>query len=104
MRIGYVTTAPDVELNVRVWDVAPDQSVQGLITRGTYRSLDGPGTELEARFQLAPQGYRFAKDHTIRVEVAANDAPYFQTSNVPAVAQIEALSLTVPLSRSPGGR
>ena len=104
VRISYVTNAPDVELNVRVWDVAPDQSVQGLITRGTYRSLDGPGTELEARFQLAPQGYRFAKGHTIRVEVAANDAPYFQTSNVPAVAQIEALSLTVPLSRSPGGR
>jgi predicted acyl esterase len=104
VRISYVTTAPDVELNVRLWDVAPDGSVQGLITRGTFRSLDGPGTELEARFQLAPQGYRFPKGHTIRVEVAANDAPYFQTSNVPAVAQIEALSLTVPLSRSPAGR
>ena len=52
--LTYATTAPDTELNVRVWDVAPDASVQGLVTRGTYRSLDGPGTGLHARFQIAP--------------------------------------------------
>jgi hypothetical protein len=96
VHLRYSTTAPDTELNVRVWDVAADRSVQGLVTRGTFRSLDGPGTGLEVRFQLAPQGYRFPKGHTIRVEVAANDAPYFQASNVPAVVQVEKLVLVMP--------
>ena len=96
VNLRYSTTAPDSELNVRVWDVVADRSVQGLITRGTFRSLDGPGTGLAARFQLAPQGYRFLRGHTIRVEVTANDAPYFQASNVPAVVQVERLVLVMP--------
>ena len=66
------------------------------MTRGTYRSLDGPGTGLEARFQLAPQGYRFARGHALKIEVAANDAPYFQASNIPALVQVDRLDVTVP--------
>jgi predicted acyl esterase len=95
--LDYDTTGPDTELNVRLWDVAPDASVQGLVTRGTYRSLDGPGTGLNARFQIAPQGYRFPAGHSVKLEVAANDAPYFQASNVPAAVRVDAVRLTLPL-------
>ncbi|MEY2568576.1 MAG: type transport system ATP-binding protein [Actinomycetota bacterium] len=95
--ITYDTTGPDTELNVRLWDVAADGSVQGLVTRGTYRSLDGPGTGLHARFQIAPQGYRFAAGHGIKVEVSANDAPYHQASNVPAVVRAARVELVLPL-------
>ena len=84
VEITYATTAPDTELNVRLWDVTPD-GTQALVTRGTYRSLDGPGTDLVARFQIAPTGYRFAAGHTIKLEVTANDAPYRQPSNIPAL-------------------
>jgi hypothetical protein len=95
--ITYASTAPDTELNVRMWDVAADGSVQGLVTRGTFRSLDGPGVGLRARFQIAPNGYRFPAGHSVKLEVTANDAPYYQQSNVPAVVQVERVELTLPL-------
>jgi hypothetical protein len=94
--LTYTTTAPDTELNVRLWDVAPDGR-QALVTRGTYRSLDGPGTDLRARFQIAPTGYRFAPGHTIKLEVTANDAPYRQPSNVPALLMPTRALLTLPV-------
>ena len=95
VEITYGTTAPDVEINIRLWDVAPD-GTQALVTRGTYRSLDGPGTGLVARFQIAPTGYRFAAGHTIKLDVTANDAPYRQTSNVPALLIPTNAVLTLP--------
>jgi hypothetical protein len=94
--LTFTTTAPDTELNVRLWDVAPDGSAQALVTRGTYRALDGPGSSLGARFQIAPQGYRWAAGHTIKFEVTANDAPYRAISNVPAVVTVEGATLTLP--------
>jgi len=95
--VTFSTTAPDTELNVRLWDVAPDGSAQGLVTRGTYRSLDLPGTGRHAVFQIAPQSYRFPAGHTIKVEVAANDFPYYQQDNIPSVVQVSRLALTLPL-------
>ena len=99
--LTYDTTGPDTELNARVWDVAADGSVQGLVTRGTYRSLDGPGTGLTARFQIAPNGYRFPAGHSVKLEVTANDAPYYQQSNVPAVVRVDGVRLTLPLLEEP---
>jgi predicted acyl esterase len=95
--VTFSTTAPDTELNVRLWDVASDGSAQGLVTRGTYRSLDPPGTGNHERFQIAPQSYRFPAGHTVKVEVAANDMPYYQQDNVPAVVQVTRLAVTLPL-------
>jgi LPXTG-motif cell wall-anchored protein len=95
--VTFSTTSPDTELNVRLWDVAPDGSAQGLVTRGTYRSLDTPGAGRHARFQIAPQGYRFPAGHKIKLEVAANDLPYYQQDNIPSVVQVSRLELTLPL-------
>jgi hypothetical protein len=95
--ITFSTTAPDTQLHARLWDVAADGSAQGLVTRGTFRSLDAPGDGRRARFQLAPQGYRFPAGHRLRLEITANDAPYFQVSNVPAVVQVASVALTMPL-------
>lgn len=95
--VPFATTAPDTQLHVRLWDVAPGGSVQGLVTRGVYRSLDGPGLALSATFQLQTQGYRFAAGHTIRVEVSGNDFPYHSTSNIPAVVRVQGLTLTLPI-------
>jgi predicted acyl esterase len=94
--VTYMTSAPDTQLMVRIWDVAGDGSVQGLVTRGAYRSLDGPGVGLGARFQIAPNGYRFAAGHSLKLEVTANDAPYFQPSNVPAAVAIDHIDLDLP--------
>jgi hypothetical protein len=101
VEVGFTTSAPDVPLSVRMWDVAEDGSEQGLVTRGTYRVAEGPGDGV-ARFQLAPQGYRFPAGHRVKVEVVANDAPYYQASNVPAVVEVERLEVTLPLHERPG--
>ena len=100
--LEFSTTAPDTQLHARLWDVAPDGSAQGLITRGTYRSVDTPGGGRHARFQLTPQGYRFPAGHRLKVEVTANDVPYFQQSNIPAVVQVAAMRITLPLYEPPG--
>ena len=99
--VAFTTTGPDVPLSVRLWDVAADGSAQGLVTRGTYRVAEGPGA-IDVTFQIAPQGYLFPAGHRIKVEVTANDAPYFQASNIPAVVTVEALTLTLPLLEVPG--
>ena len=95
--LGFTTTAPDTQLHVRMWDVTPDGSAQGLVTRGTYRAVDPPGPGRRARFQLNQQGYRFPAGHRLKVEVTANDAPFMQVSNVPALVQITSLKLDLPL-------
>jgi predicted acyl esterase len=95
--VTFTTTAPDTELNARLWDVAPDGSAQGLVTRGTYRSLDAPGASHQVRFQIAPQSYRFPAGHALKVEVAANDLPYYQQDNIPAVVQVTRLAITLPV-------
>lgn len=95
VEIAYSTTAPDAELNVRLWDVTPTGK-QALVTRGTYRSA-GIGTDLAARFAIAPQGYRWRNGHAIKLEITANDAPYRGANNVPGVAIVEAASLELPV-------
>lgn len=99
--VTFTTSGPDVPLSVRLWDVEADGSAQGLVTRFTYRVTEGPG-EGRARFQLAPQGYRFPAGHRIKVEVVANDSPYYQQSNIPAIVQVHGLELTLPLLEAPG--
>ena len=95
--LKFSTTGEGVPLSVRVWDVLPDGSAQGLVTRGTYR-VDGPaGPNRKARFQIRPQGYVFPAGHRLKVEVTANDSPYFQASNVAAEVIISKLSITLPL-------
>ena len=94
--LTYATTAPDVELNIRLWDVAPD-GTQALVTRGTYRSLDGPGADLTATFQIAPTSYRFAAGHTIKLDVTANDAPYRQINNIPGLLMPSRAVLALPV-------
>jgi len=98
--VTFTATGPDVPLSVRLWDVAGDRSVQGLVTRATYRVRGRARRPKKIRFQLAPQGYRFPAGHIVKVEVTANDTPYMQKSNVPARVSVERLSLTLPLYRS----
>jgi len=97
--VTFTSTAPDVPLSVRLWDVAPDRSVQGLVTRATYRVRGTAKRPKKVRFQLAPQGYTFAAGHVLKVEVTANDTPYMQQSNVPAEVSVSRLALTLPLYR-----
>src|SRR5207249_4835844 len=94
--VRYTTTSPDTELAVRLWDVDPSSGFQALVTRGVFRAFGGIGSDQRARFEIAPNGYRWAAGHVLKVEITSNDAPYYQASNIPGVVQITSMLLTLP--------
>lgn len=98
--VTFTATGADVPLSVRLWDVAADRSVQGLVTRATYRVRGAVNRRRTVRFQLAPQGYQFPAGHIVKVEVTANDTPYMQKSKVPAQVSVHRFALTLPLYRA----
>jgi len=97
--VTFTATGTDVPLSVRLWDVAGNRSVQGLVTRATYRVRGAARRPRTVRFQLAPQGYRFPAGNILKAEVTANDTPYMQKSNIPARVSVHRLALTLPLYR-----
>ncbi|MBW3562618.1 MAG: hypothetical protein KY437_08985 [Actinobacteria bacterium] len=61
-----------------------------------------PASAQPAAQAEAPSGPHVPLSVRINVEVVANDFPYYQASNIPAVAQVEGLELTLPLLAPPG--
>ena len=66
------------------------------LARSSGRSRSLPGSALRARFEIAPNGYRWAPGHILKIEVTSNDAPYYQPSNISAVVAIASMTLTLP--------
>lgn len=95
--VAFGTTATEVPLGVRVWDVTADGATQGLVTRGIYRVDGAPGPGQSARFQIQDQGYQFPAGHRLKVEITANDSPYHQASNVAATVTVDRLAITLPV-------
>jgi len=81
------------QLNARIYDLAPD-GTQTMVDRGTrsFTQAAGPLT-----FDVHGNGWRFAKDHKIRIELAQDDDPYIKSSTVPSSAVITGISLAVPI-------
>ena len=95
LRLRYRTAAPDVQLNSRLWDVAPD-GVQTLVTRGAYRAvLPNSGGET-ADYPLFGNHWRFEAGHTLRLEVAAVDAPFLRQDNFPSLTTVDDARLVLP--------
>jgi predicted acyl esterase len=94
VEVAFAATAPDSELNVRLWDVTTDGR-QALVTRGTYRDTE-LGLARKARFAIAPQGYRWKRGHAVKLEITANDMPYRAPNNLGGVVAITSASLTLP--------
>jgi ABC-2 type transport system ATP-binding protein len=93
------TAASRVQLNVRLFDVAPDGSAE-LVTRGT-RTLDSgsPSTPLGVTpVTISTQGnlWRAEPGHVLRLEITNVDFPYLAPSLVPSVTAISGVQLEVP--------
>jgi hypothetical protein len=89
----YVTgPAVGTQLDVRLWDLAPDGSAL-LVTRLLYR----PRSTGPQSFQLHPIGYRVAAGHRLVLELRGSDAPYGRPGNEPFEIALGALHLTLPL-------
>lgn len=89
------TLAPRVELNVRLFDVAPD-GTRELITRGTFL-LEGPADKLTISIPTYGNLWQAAPDHSLRLEITNLDSPYLAPSRVPSLTQISQVQLQLPV-------
>ena len=91
----YSTVGTDVQLNVRLWDVAPD-GVQTLVTRGVYRLVEPLTGEQKLSYDLYGNHWRFEAGHELMLEVTSDDSPFFRRDNFPSTTTISSARLTLP--------
>jgi hypothetical protein len=98
LRLRFSTLAPDIELNSRLWDVAPD-GTRTLVDRGAYRAVSpDPGGEV-ADYELFGDSWRFEPGHKLLLEVTEDDSSFLRRDNFPSSATIADARLTLPLAR-----
>ncbi len=75
-----------VQLNAKVWDVAPDGSAM-LLNRACM-SVQDPAGDVHVRFALWPYAHTFAAGHSIALTLSSVDMPTFKSELEPAATQI----------------
>ena len=95
LTLRYRALAPDVQLNARLWDVAPD-GTQTLVTRGAYRAVAPDPAGEVAEYQLFGNHWRFEPGHRLMLEVTADDSPYLRRNNFPAAVTIDSARIVLP--------
>jgi poly(3-hydroxybutyrate) depolymerase len=85
----------DLELNSRLWDVAPD-GTQTLVSRGAYRVVAPNAAGEEVDYELFGNAWSFGAGHQLLLELTQDDSPYFRRDNFPSSAAIDGGTLTVP--------
>jgi len=93
VKVNYTATAPDFELNARLWDVAQDGS-RTLITRGVYR-----GASLRGRivYELFGNAWRMRPWHRLQLELLQDDSTFLRPDNVPSTVTIDSARLELPV-------
>ena len=95
LELAYEATGPDIQLNARLWDVAPD-GVQTLITRGAYRVVEPGAGEQRAAYDLYGNHWHLDQGHELLLEVTGDDSPFFRRDNFPSVITVNGAKLTLP--------
>jgi fermentation-respiration switch protein FrsA (DUF1100 family) len=95
LRVRYRSAAPDLQLNSRLWDVAPD-GTQTLITRGAWRSVAPNPAGDQADYELFGNAWRLRRGRSLRLEVVQSDASYLRTDNFASSAFIDGGRLELP--------
>src|ERR1700682_6361746 len=80
LHLEVTVTGIDAEINARLWDVAED-GTRTLVTRGAYRFAEAPGT-LSIDTLLQGNGWDFAPNHRIGLEITQNDSPYLRSDSL----------------------
>lgn len=96
--VSATIAGADVEVNSRLWDVAPDGSMT-LVTRGMYRWTGTPGA-VTVGYAMLGNGWAFAAGHRLRLEVTQNDAPYVRLDNYASSMVFDSVELTLPTTSS----
>ena len=96
LRLRVNSTAPDLELNARLWDVAPD-GTRTLVTRGVYRLVSPkPGGE-QIEYELWGNHWRVEDGHRLELEVLQDDSTYLRRDNFAGSATISDGELVLPV-------
>jgi predicted acyl esterase len=98
LELAYEATGPDIQLNSRLWDVAPD-GAQTLVTRGAYRVVAPKSGEQQVAYNLYGNHWRFEQGHELLLEVTGDDSPFFRRDNFPSVITVNRAKLTLPGAR-----
>jgi predicted acyl esterase len=80
------------ELAARLYDVYRGR--ERLITRGQFRLLDNQKGKIA--FQLNGNAYKFARGHTVQLELLGQDPNYLRKSNGKFTVTVSKLSLSLP--------
>ncbi|HWH44266.1 MAG TPA: CocE/NonD family hydrolase [Thermoleophilaceae bacterium] len=96
LRLRYRAAAPDIQLNSRLWDVAPDGR-QTLVSRGAYRAVAPDPAGADAEYELFGNHWRFEEGHRLLLEVTQDDSPFFRRDNFAGSATIESAELVLPV-------
>ena len=101
LHLDVTVAGVDAEIDTRLWDVAEDGS-RTLVTRGTYRLAEGAAT-VSIDTSLQGNGWDFAPNHRIRLEVSQSDAPYLRmdTYPIPSLITYASVTLTLPTPTAP---
>jgi predicted acyl esterase len=93
--LTYSATGTDLQLNSRLWDVAPD-GVQTLVTRAAYRIVAPPPGDQKLTYELYGNHWRFEKGHELMLEVTGDDSTFFRADNIPFAVTVDQVKLTLP--------
>jgi pimeloyl-ACP methyl ester carboxylesterase len=83
------------QIDARVWDLDPKTKRQRLITRGVYRLTDNQKGSFD--FTLDGNGWKFARNHRIVVELLGRDAPTYGASPASFSATLTKVKVKLPL-------
>ncbi len=98
LRIDYSAATPDIELNSRLWDVAPG-GTWTLVDRGAYRAVSPDPLGDVAAYEMFGNSWRFRSGHQILLEVLQDDSSYLRRDNFASTATIGGVTLTLPVAR-----
>jgi predicted acyl esterase len=95
LELAYEAAGTDIQLNSRLWDVAPD-GVQTLVTRAAYRVVAPGSGEQKATYDLYGNHWLLEKGHELLLEVTGDDSTFFRRDNFPSAITINSAKLTLP--------
>ena len=98
LTVPFTGSASELQLNARLYDVAPDGE-QTMVDRGflTLANVGGDPGRSPAVLDLMGNAWRFAAGHRIRVEIAQDDEPFLRRATVPSSLTLGGVTVDVPV-------
>ena len=96
MDFALTGSSNGLQLNARLYDVAPDGSA-ALVDRGPRRVTAAEAAAGTLRTDLHGNGWRFDAGHRIRIELAQDDTPFVRATDEPSSLELSRVSLAIPV-------